>query len=168
MPDIYSDDNMDLIRGMSEAAVPMPDFLRGHSDPGTRDMHVKFGIISVRTYERVLGDNPCSNGPPISIGWNYNPKRTVSVDDFEKVRLETRRLSHGELVLNRLKRESILMAVGYSRAELAEAVRRNVKIKNQRRQTVHNLAVSKPEEAVEIVKRKVKNIFVPNWKNKPK
>lgn len=132
-----------------------------------RETKIKFGNIIVRTYERILGDNPCSTGPPLSIGWRYNHKRAISIDDFERVRLTTRRESH-DLVLSRERRERILMTIGYSRAELAVSVRQNIKIKNQRRQTVHNLNVSKIEEAFEKVRRKVKHIFAPNWKHQEK
>ena len=126
---------------------------------------ISFGHIHVRTYERILGDNPCSNGPPLSIGWRFNHKRAVSVDDFERVRLVTRKDSQ-DLILPRERREAMLMDIGYSRAELAESIRANIKIKSQRRQTVHNLPVAKLEEVAEKMKRKVKGVFTPKWKDR--
>ena len=132
-----------------------------------RDTKVKFGNVDIRIYERVLGDNPCSAGPPVSIGWRYNIKNSMSLSDFEKKRLKTRKNSQ-DLVLSRERREAILMHVGYSRAELAERIRKNVKVKNQRRQTVNNLSVAKAEEVAEIVKRKFLHIVRPGFKKCPK
>ena len=125
---------------------------------------ISFGHIHVRTYERVLGDNPCSNGPPLSIGWRFNRKRAVSIDDFERVRAVTRK-DYKDMILPRGKREGMLMEIGYSRGELAESIRTCIKIKNQRRQTVHNLSVMKFEEFAEKIKRKVLCVFSPKWKH---
>jgi len=143
--------------------------LKHHKKPYVinRDTKVKFGNVHIRIYERVLGDNPCSAGPPVSIGWKYNIKNSMSLSEFEKKRLKARKTSQ-DLVLSRERREAILMRVGYSRAELAERIRKNVKVKNQRRQTVNNLSVAKAEEVAEIVKRKFLHIVRPGFKKCPK
>ena len=70
------------------------------------------------------------------------------------------RLDGTALVLSRSEREEILEERGYSRSAIADAVRTNVKIKNNRRQTVHNLPVARFEEVAESVRRKVKRVVL--------
>lgn len=136
---------------------------------------IRFSDVEIREYQRVIGDNPsCSGGPPISIGWKYNILGKVSVRDFEMTRIHANDVHVGKMkrvpvtLLSREKREYILEDFGFSRAQLADAVRKNIKVKNQRRQTVHNLSVSKFEEMIEKFLRKVKKIVNPNFKNSPR
>ena len=132
-----------------------------------RRSSVSFSTIEIRSYERILGDNPsCSHGPAVSIGWQYEPDPiTVQVDEFEYYRAGDR-LDGTALVLTRSEREEILEDLGYTRAAIADAVRTNVKVKNNRRQTVHNLAVARLEEAAESAKRKLKRFLLGRKKEK--
>ena len=132
-----------------------------HKVPSTRNSKVKFGSVSVREFSIEVGDNPsCSRGPAISLSWeivkteNYN-----HVDRFEQVRHPFRYLNAIDMVLSRKDREKMLLQNGYSESDIADAVRRIVKVKNQRRQTVHNLPVARLEEIVEGAGRKVKHFF---------
>ena len=145
----------------------------GLKESTERSTKVSFSTISIRAYNRILGDNPsCSNGPSLSIGWEYvNVVEGYNLEDFEHNRLYTRRLDH-EMVLSRPERESILISLGYSQIEIARAVRANIKVKNQRRRTIHNLSFSKVEEAVETVRKKLtsavkKSVLKKKNKNTP-
>jgi len=133
---------------------------KSHNKP-----EIKFGTVDVRYYERILGDNPaCSSGPSLSIGWFYttNTKhQNIPVNEYEYYRIPIR-MESCQLVLPRTKRESMLQEMGYSRQEIAEAVRMNNKIKNQRNQTVNNLSVSKMEEVVEKARQRMKKLIC--WK----
>ena len=43
-----------------------------------------FGTVSVREYERCIGDNPAvSSGPPIGLGWYYLRPQPVELDYYE-------------------------------------------------------------------------------------
>lgn len=128
---------------------------------GKKRTSVSFSTIEIRSYDRVLGDNPsCSHGPAVSIGWQYEPDPiTVQLDEYEYYRSEDR-LDGTALVLSRSEREEILEDLGYSRSAIADAVRTNVKIKNNRRQTVHNLPVARLEEVAESAKRKLKRVVL--------
>jgi hypothetical protein len=55
--------------------------------------------------------------------------------------------------LHRFEREAILLNTGYTRQDLAESVRGITKVKNRRRQTVHNLPVAFMEERLEVCRR---------------
>lgn len=101
---------------------------------------VKFTTLRVREYDIILGDNPaCTSGPPISIGWDYTEHPPLKVDSFESIRQRRTNLKR-DLLLSREKREKILKRLGVSEAEIADAVRRNNKLRSQRRQTLNNMA----------------------------
>eukprot|EP00985_Skeletonema_marinoi_P013324 scaffold6578_cov141-Skeletonema_marinoi.AAC.22 len=128
---------------------------------------VTFSHLQIRTYETILGDNPsCTGGPSLSIGWRYNPEHFDStVDEYERKQDELYggpgiRPLDIDLVLHRTERESILMKMGYTQSDLAEAVRRLNKAKSRRRQTVHNLPVMFLEEKAESCKRSVGRLFL--------
>ncbi len=141
---------------------------------------VRFGNLHIREYERALGDSPCSAGPPISIGWKYrvfdNNRGRYSaefVDDkpdgamteiilpLEKYeQLRGPRAPVHDLILSRFARESLLIENGVARSELAEAVRQNIKVKNQRRQTVTNLALAPIEERFERWARSFRKLMI--------
>lgn len=141
------------------------------SQPIPRDRSSKtkvtFSTIQIRTYESVLGDNPsCTGGPPLSIGWRYNPEHYDStVDEYERKQDELYggpeiRPLDIDLVLHRSERESILLKMGYTQQDLADAVRRLNKAKSKRRQTVHNLPVMFLEEKAESCRRSVGRLFL--------
>lgn len=126
-----------------------------------RDTKVAFSTIEVRQYERILGDNPgVSSGPPLSIGWNYYEDSTIClpVDEFEYY--------HGscgdqsEMVLTRSERESILRDLGYHERDIAACIRKNYKLKKNRRQTVTNLPIMPVEEAVESAKKSLSRMLM--------
>ena len=133
----------------------------GYDGVKKRTSSVSFSTIEIRSYERVLGDNPsCSHGPAVSIGWQYEPDPiTVELDEYEYYRSDDR-LDGTALVLSRSEREDLLRELGYSRSAIADAVRTNVKIKNNRRQTVHNLPVARFEEVAESARRKLKRVVL--------
>lgn len=136
----------------------------------TKSSKVHFGTISIRGYNRILGDNPsCSAGPSLSIGWTFiSEVDQMCVDKYETIRRDSRVTQKSDLVLSRAERDTILKDLGYSRAEMAAAVRQNVKIKSQRRRTVLNLQYSNFEEKSESVVRKMKKLFkrVPRLRKK--
>ncbi len=85
-----------------------------------------------------------------SIAWEYDPESTVlSLDQYEEMRPPRR--AHFEMVLPRDIRQRMLRYDwDVSQTQIANAVRANIKIKNQRRQTVTNLDKhSKVEELLE-------------------
>jgi hypothetical protein len=137
---------------------------------------VSFSMVDVRHCERILSDNPSPvSGPPIGIGWRYN-QETMSVDDWERRQAE-RRMKRSQssfyyqdstaaaaaatscLILDREQREELLLSLGYTEEEIADAVRRTIRDKNRRRQTVHNLKAQGLEEALESVRGGVKRLL---------
>lgn len=93
-----------------------------------------------------------------SISWEYVALEEVSVEEYEQTRPPRR--SHFEMVLPRKIRHNMLRREWeVTQREIAESVRRNVKVKNQRKATVNNLGkATKVEEILESTGRKIKRI----------
>jgi hypothetical protein len=79
-----------------------------HSDD--EDKHVSFTSLEIREYKQVLGDHPCcSQGPPVSLGWDYTESPKVTVERYEATR--ARRRSKTDLKLSFEDRRDILSSV---------------------------------------------------------
>ena len=118
---------------------------------------VSFSTVSIREYQRILGDNPsCSCGPSISIGWEFDTEDCFSVNQWEDWRREERDATL--LVLCREEREELLLQLGYNHNVIAQAIRDIVKVKNKRRQTIHNLEAMGVEEMMESASKKLKSV----------
>jgi hypothetical protein len=137
---------------------------RTKREPGERA--VTFHVVSCRNYERIIDDNPSvTAGAGIGIGWRFNEGECVDVDDWEGERGERRRGT--DLVLNREEREELLLELGYSEKDVATVVRRIVKAKNQRKQTVNNLGAQSVEETLESATKKVRGFLKLVRRSKP-
>ena len=79
------------------------------------------------------------------------------MDDYEAKKGPPRKPD--QLVLNRDVRENILLRLGYSQKDIANATRINVRDKNKRRQTIQNLSTSNVEEKMENAANSVKRMF---------
>ena len=96
----------------------------------------------------------------LSIGWGYDKECSQPVDDFENARLDQRR-SQPELVLTRQMREELLLEWGASFHEIIDAIRTNVRVKNQRRRTVNAIGTyDRWEEVMENAGRKIKKTLM--------
>lgn len=113
--------------------------------------------VHIRQYERTIGDNPsCSSGPPLSIGWEFDPRaQFMTIDGFESLRPLRRR--QAEMVVAREEREYLLLIEWQvPQHEISNAIRRGMKTKHERRQTVMNLRNSTAlEEVMESAGRKL-------------
>jgi hypothetical protein len=94
-----------------------------------------------------------------SIGWAHGKDRTVRLDDYESTRPPRRQQL--DLVLTRQDREDILLEWGASFSEIIEAIRSNIKAKNQRRNTVNTIGrYDRWEEMMEKAGRKLKRTIL--------
>jgi hypothetical protein len=119
---------------------------------------VSFGSVNIRSYERILSDNPAStSGPSIGIGWAFAQEECTAVDEWDKERQGMRKQKRSKMVLSAKKRENLLLSIGYSDKEILEMVRKINKARGQRRNTVTNLDNQAVEEVVENARRKIKH-----------
>jgi hypothetical protein len=117
-----------------------------------RKVSTSFGSVNVRYYERIASDNPASaTGPSIGIGWNFEEREKLTVDEWEKERLAVRGTVFQPLSAKR--RTSILLKAGISNKEIVDMIRVINKSRSQRKSTVDNLSAQKLEEIAEQTKR---------------
>lgn len=124
-----------------------------------RKTRVSFGNVQVRNYGTILTVNPAvTSGPAIGLGWTYDSSKdeTYSMDGYETAREAYRQ---HDILLSRYEREALLLQLGYSQKDIADSIRKTIRIKNQRKQTVDNLNVSPVEEFLEKTTRRVKRIL---------
>jgi hypothetical protein len=51
-----------------------------------RTSSVRFSTVSVRSFDRTVGDHPCREGPALSLDWGYRQLPNISVDTYETAR----------------------------------------------------------------------------------
>ncbi len=109
------------------------------------DKNLRFSTVSIRHYERILTENPSTIlGPSIGIGWRFQQDAPAELDQYEAFRGPP--LPSPQLVLSRQVREEILTALGFTKADMAAAIRNNLKTREQRRRSVQNLTAFTPLE----------------------
>ena len=93
------------------------------------------------------------------IGWAHASDRMMRVDEYEEARSERREKL--DLVLTRQDREEILLDWGVTLPEIIEAIRANIRIKNQRRRTVNSIGTyDRWEEVMERAGRTLKRTLL--------
>mmetsp|Transcript_9666 Transcript_9666/g.15502 ORF Transcript_9666/g.15502 Transcript_9666/m.15502 type:complete len:452 (-) Transcript_9666:283-1638(-) len=147
--------------------VPIPAMISLSSSEVTdsekepRKTKVSFHEVQVRNYKSVLTVNPAvTSGPAIGLGWKYDSSQDekYSLDEYENVRKSGGRGSR-DIILSRIERESMLLDLGYSQKDIADSIRKTIRLKNQRKQTIQNLNVSPVEEFLEKATRRVKRVL---------
>jgi hypothetical protein len=98
---------------------------------------VRFHTVEFREYSIILCDNPSASGPPIGLGWRYNPKNTLraEVDAYESYRdrNDQDRRCKSQLRIPSDRREDILLDFGYSRSEIRSVVKTSTMEKERHR-----------------------------------
>eukprot|EP00980_Cylindrotheca_fusiformis_P017511 scaffold5493_cov166-Cylindrotheca_fusiformis.AAC.1 len=118
------------------------------------DASVRFSHVQIREYPICIGDNPSTTeGPPISLGWEYDEEKEIPVDENE----QKKRRSLEELTLSNLKRMARLHSCGYDKAEIKKAIMETNVERDRRQETVDGLKNQKAHERFESMKRAVLN-----------
>jgi hypothetical protein len=105
------------------------------STQDSRRSSVSFGSIEVREFDRIVGDHPdVSNGPPLSIGWEFVQDEAVTVDEYEEAKPpKSNKREENFLVRTKFERICILhQDYGYSIQELRAAEKEAKRVHKQR------------------------------------
>lgn len=119
---------------------------------------VSFGVVSVREYNRIVGEHPETKvGPPIALGHEFVENPTIHIDEFENSKPESKR----SLRMSSITRKNLLLNVwGYSEEEVRSAEKEVQKIRKQRDLSVNQgKVVTVVDNAVTTTKRKLRRIF---------
>jgi hypothetical protein len=148
--------NMDLDDLMRDPVSPKAE-RRRHTYPATSlpsrrkstglTSSVRFGSITIRECERILGDNPaCEKGPSLSIGWKYTTHKPIHVDEWEDFRCQHFRRSMQGLQLSTQKRLLVAKEAGYSQKHIDLNVELISYFSEERAETLKNLHKDPTEE----------------------
>ena len=81
--------------------------------------NVSFAQVMVREYGQTFGDQPCSAGPPVSLGWDFQESFSADVEEYEAIREGNRRQGH-EMKMPASVRVARLMEHGHTRHQINE------------------------------------------------
>eukprot|EP00978_Attheya_sp_CCMP212_P024090 scaffold75198_cov55-Attheya_sp.AAC.4 len=120
--------------------------------------NVSFHRIEVREYERTLGDHPCSDGVPLSLGWRYSESNLEALDEYEKKREPMRRTTQ-EMRAPRHVRMSLLKEhdLEISNKDIAKMAKQILETKRNR--ALSNNESTQRKEAAERIQRRFKGIL---------
>lgn len=124
---------------------------------------VRFDAVEFREYQRELSDNPAFSGPPIGIGWSYDPNENIMVDleQYECEREGWRR-TRRELIIPAPIRVAMLKEAGYSRSEIAIAAKTAQKVTRKRMATLKQQRFEPVLEMAERVKCGISHRIFPS------
>lgn len=120
---------------------------------------VSFANLEVRQYPIILGDHPdCSNGPPVTIGWEYEHCGNIDVTAYESIRRK-RRSSYDLGIPLRVRDRILRTSSGHTDKELRNAIAEVRRVRRQRIRTRNRLYLSHVEEKVQSMGRKLGKMF---------
>lgn len=91
---------------------------KGKTNNHTKNRVVSFGTVQIQEHQLILGDNPFSDGYPISLDWKHADPKIIPVDDYEE---------HHSVDLEKLDifdRQLRLQKMGYRKTDLQSQERK--------------------------------------------
>jgi hypothetical protein len=94
-------------------------------------------LITVHDFPMVLGDNPaCSSGAPVQLDWQPCQTQKRNLEMYEFVRREERKTDRRQLLIPVERRGKLLLRIGFSIEEIAQATMDADETKEQRQETL--------------------------------
>jgi hypothetical protein len=118
---------------------------------------VSFFSVTVRQYNRVIGDHPeVRVGPPVSLGWEYLQLPEQTLEEYQESKPERRSLR-----LSSITRKNLLLNVfGYSEEEIRAAEKEVQVIQKKREQSLKQGKASRVvESAMQSARRRFRRSF---------
>ncbi|CAB9519504.1 expressed unknown protein [Seminavis robusta] len=144
------------------------------NDSMERLTRVGFSSIQIRSFDRILGDNPdVRSGPPLSIGWEYEEGDVMDLNAYElgKRYKDDDKVSSKEepvTVLTVGTRRDMLTKMGVRLDDIIEAENEVYRIKKNRQETMKQSKVfERTEEMLQSAKRKLKRTLFARKNPKP-
>jgi hypothetical protein len=117
---------------------------------------VGFSMVEIREHAIILGDNPgCVSGPPLSIDWPCEKKRTFEFEAYEANRPERR--VRAAMQMNKEIRIKLFKSLGYSAKDIVRLTKPVNIARQQRLHTIATLQTHGIQESTEKITRVIKN-----------
>lgn len=148
--------------GIEESASSSMNFIESSSSKC--NTIVKFGIVTVREYHVIPGDNPSvSAGPPLTIDWNPVNTYSASINTFEEFR-DGKRRDQSHMEMSSSMRELFLLEQGHTMHSIEEASKQASLIRSQRIQTASSPSNDQQRETMMMMKKiSIQNNKVTNY-----
>jgi hypothetical protein len=118
--------------------------------------NVSFHQIEIAEYHMELGDNPCAQGVPVTIGWEAHQTNVFDLQQYEAVKPE-RRDSYN-LHMPPAIRHALIYSQGTSNAAMAAAMNEARKIRKSRMQSIKNRKWDDLHYKLEKTRRTIKKV----------
>jgi hypothetical protein len=100
---------------------------------GLEHQKVNFTNVEIKYYPMIIGDSPSvSDGCPVTMNWKPIGISVASVDEFENVRLDTRR-HYSDMIMDKDVRYNILLSSGHDSVDIFKAQRLSKSIKSEQK-----------------------------------
>mmetsp|Transcript_1742 Transcript_1742/g.2126 ORF Transcript_1742/g.2126 Transcript_1742/m.2126 type:complete len:222 (-) Transcript_1742:46-711(-) len=121
-------------------------------------LQVTFTTLEIREFPIILGDNPAlSQGPPITIGWQFMRAHKLDLEKYEKHR-PTRR-TYAQMNIPMELRFDLLQRCGERTKDVMNRIKEVKAYKAKRLETSSRLYRSGSDERFEKLSRGFKNLF---------
>lgn len=120
-------------------ASPLKSALKEEGSSSFSMRSVSFDVVEVREFPVQLGGhNVCSEGCPVSMGYDPLYCGVHSVDDFEEDRSQVRRRNGEYLRMPVVERVQLLLSRGYSLKQIAAATLEARTVRRDRSETLNS------------------------------
>jgi hypothetical protein len=117
---------------------------------------VSFDTIAIFQFPIEVGDNPCAEGVPISIGWEAHETDVFDLDLYEQHKPERR--GRAGIHIPAQIRRALLTAEGTSAKEMLEAVKEAKKIQKSRVKSIRSQKWDGINYAMEMTSRRIRKV----------
>lgn len=158
-------DSQNELDRSSKSVNPRSSIKSDDSAENKLKRNVSFSSLEIRSYNVTLGDAATSNGPPVSLDWQYDPQsQVIEIDTYENHKTPR---SRQELVMPASHRKYLLMReAGFTRSEIQRAIDEAKMTAKRRERTKKTLHLQPLEEALEGTKRKIRRFIRKNSSEK--
>jgi hypothetical protein len=118
--------------------------------------NVSFHQIEIAEYHMELGDNPCAQGVPVTIGWEAHQTNVFDLQQYEAGKPESR--DSYNLHMPPAIRYALIYSQGTSNVDMAAAMNEARKIQKSRMQSIKNRKWDDLHYKLEKTRRTIKKV----------
>eukprot|EP00539_Tryblionella_compressa_P006541 CAMPEP_0178754954 /NCGR_PEP_ID=MMETSP0744-20121128/12448_1 /TAXON_ID=913974 /ORGANISM="Nitzschia punctata, Strain CCMP561" /LENGTH=279 /DNA_ID=CAMNT_0020408927 /DNA_START=183 /DNA_END=1022 /DNA_ORIENTATION=- len=126
--------------------------------PPTPKRTVNFDSISIREFARALGDNPATtNGPPLTLDWDYEDIGSIKVDEYEETR-PPRRVTQQMVIPGKMRERILLSETPTTKQQINSMISEVRSSRHKRQVTVAMQDFEEWHKAFEFLSRRIRRM----------